>query len=287
MTGMEEENFTESGNFVGPLFTLVCLLLSVISSAFFGINIGDTSCRYRLDYSPHARTFGIWTVIYGGCVVVCIVHAAVGLNVLSQSVFVWWGVCWLCCGAWVPLFDDVSLWLLSSSLVVLAAGAVAASLGTAAAEAWVPVASEPSEQHYVTLSVAPLLEWPLSLLAGWLLTASALNFGIVLKAADPESSETCVLIPPQKPDETNRQFRARKRALIREANSAAPAAVAYEVWLLSYLVAIFSMLTRSPVLAIPPIWAISNMRAFPSYAYTYAIVVCALGSGGAVAAASV
>jgi hypothetical protein len=270
-----------SDYFVGPLFTLACLLISVAASAFFGMNIGETSCRYRLDYSPHGRAFGIWSIIYTGCVVVCIVEMTGTIPVLSRSVFLWWGACWLCCGLWVPLFDDRSLWLLGGALVAIGSGAFTASVGAAVAEAWVPVDSASGR----TLSVAPALVWPLSLLAGWLITATSLNVGILLKAADPNSDKTCVRVPPQKPTESDRQFRAKRRALIREAEASAPAVVAFEVWVVAFLVAVVTMVARDPVLALPAVWAIVNMKAWPCWEYGYAVLVCALGAAGAAAAA--
>lgn len=269
--------------FVGPLFTLACLLVSVASSAFFGMNIGETSCRYRLDYSPNGRAFGIWAVIYAGCVVVCVLEMTGIVQVLDFSVFLWWGVCWLCCGLWVPLFNDRSIWLLAGALVAIGSGAAAASVGVAVAGAWVPVGSTLGPTK--VLSLAPALVWPLGLLAGWLITATSLNVGILFKAADTEADKTCVFIPPQKPMESARQFRARRRALIREADARAPAVVAFEVWVVAFVVAVVTMVARDPVVAVPAIWAIGNMKAFPSWEYLYAFLVCALGAAGGVAAA--
>jgi hypothetical protein len=165
--------------------------------------------------------------------------------------------------------------------VAIGSGAFTASVGAAVAEAWVPVDSASGR----TLSVAPALVWPLSLLAGWLITATSLNVGILLKAADPNSDKTCVRVPPQKPTESDRQFQAKRRALIREAEAAAPAAVAFEVWLVAFLVAAVTMVARDPVLALPAVWAIVNMKAWPCWEYGYAVLVCALGAAGAAVAA--
>jgi hypothetical protein len=266
-----------SDYFVGPLFTLACLLLSVASSSFFGMNIGETSCRYKLDYSPDSRAFGIWSIIYTGCVVVCVLELTGTVPVLRSDVFFWWGGCWVCCGLWVPLFNDENLWLLAGALVAIGSGAATASAGSAVAGAWVPVNG--------SLSIAPALTWPLSLLAGWLLTATSLNVGILLKAADPDSDKTCIFIPTQKVGESNRLFQARRRALIREANSLSPAVVAFEVWVVAFVVAAVTIVARDPVLALPAVWAIGNMKAWPSWEYAYAMLVCALGAAGAVAVA--
>ena len=271
-----------SGYFAGPLFTLACLLVSVASSSFFGVNIGETSCKHRLDYSPNGCAFGIWAVIYTGCVVVCVWEMTGTVPVLNSSVFLWWGVCWLCCGLWVPLFNDRSIWLLTGALVAIGSGAVAASVGVAVAGAWVPVGSRGAPEG---LSFAPVLVWPLSLLAGWLITATSLNVGILFKAADPEAEKTCIFISPQKPMESGRQFQARRRALIREADARAPAVVAFEVWVVAFVVAAVTIVARDPVVAMPAIWAIANMKAFPSWEYLYAAFVCALGAAGGAAAA--
>ena len=266
--------------YIGPLFTLGCLAISIISSVRFGKNIGETSCRYRLEYSPAGRAFGIWGVIYGGCLVVCVLQLSGTLPVLEQRVFYWWGGCWVCCGLWVPLFDDESLWKLAGALVAIGTAAATASIGTAVAGAWVPMAWDERQ-----LSVAPALVWPLGLLAGWLITATSLNIGILLEAMDPAANKTCVFVHPQTLGETDQQFNARRRRLIRERNAMAPAVVAFEVWVIAFVVAGATMVVRDPVLALPAIWAILNMKAFPSCEYWYAIVVCALGSAGAVAIA--
>lgn len=277
MQTLQPADSLSSDYFVGPLFTLVCLLVSVASSSFFGMNIGETSCRYKLDYSPNPRAFGIWSIIYTGCVVVCVLELTGTIPVLRSDVFFWWGGCWLCCGLWVPLFDDRNLWLLAGALVAIGSGAATASAGSAVAGAWVPVKG--------SLSIAPVLTWPLSLLAGWLITATSLNVGILLKAADPNSDKTCVRIPPQKPTESDRQFREKRRALIREANALSPAVVAFEVWVVAFVVAAVTMVARDPVLPLPAAWAIRNMKAWPSWEYGYAMLVCALGAAGAVAVA--
>lgn len=278
---MQPADSLPSDYFVGPLFALACLLVSVASSSLFGMNIGETSCRYRLDYSPDGLAFGIWSVIYTGCVVVCILEMTGTVPVLNRSVFLWWGVCWVCCGLWVPLFDDRSLWMLGGAFVAIGAGAATAWAGVAQAGAWVPVQSG-SER---AVSLAPAFVWPLSLLAGWLLTATSLNVGILLKAADPNADKTCIRVPPQGMEESDRQFRARRRALLREANATTPAVVAFEVWVVAFVVASLTMAARDPLVALPAVWAIVNMKAWPCWEYGYAVLVCALGGAGAVAVA--
>ena len=83
-------NALPSGYYAGPLFTLTCLLVSVASSSFLGVNIGETSCKYRLDYSPNGRAFGIWAVIYTGCVVVCVLEMTGTVPVANMKAFPSW-----------------------------------------------------------------------------------------------------------------------------------------------------------------------------------------------------
>jgi len=147
---MEPADSLSRDYYVGPLFTLACLLVSVASSSFFGRNIGEISCRYRLDYSPNGRAFGIWGIIYTGCVVVCVVEITGLVPVLSSEVFFLWGGCWLFCSLWVPLFDDRRTCLLGGALVSIGSGAGCALAGAAVAKAWVPSQSS-------VLSLAPAL----------------------------------------------------------------------------------------------------------------------------------
>lgn len=128
---------------------------------------------------------------------------------------------------------------------------------------------------------AVALGWPLSLLAGWLLTAASLGVGIAVKAGRSDASTECVRVPPRGRDEAEQAYRQRRRVLYRESYARAPAVESPVPIALSAAVAGLAVLIRDPLLPLPLAWAIVNLKAFPAVSYALAIVVCGCGVAGA------
>ena len=121
-----------------------------------------------------------------------------------------WGLAWVCCTIWVPLFDAEYPDALRAAALVIACAAVAALMGAWESQMWV---ADDWEQRGKQLAVGV----PLTLLAGWLLTASSIGIGIAWKASQPGAYSTCVRVEPKRDDETEADYRRRRRVLYREA----------------------------------------------------------------------
>ena len=256
---------------IGPLFVASACLLSIASSSVWGRNIGEVSCKWRLDYSPDGRTFGIWALIYLWTFASVIIQLAGEVVVLGWWVNLCWGCAWICCALWVPTFDADRTSALKAAAVVIAASAAFSTAGAWHAQAW--VANQPG-QRGKQLSA----EIPLTLLAGWLSTATALNIGIAYKASRPDATSSCVYVSPRRYDEDEEAFRYRMRVMFREAYAKAPGRTSVVPLALSVAVATVSALARDLVFVLPLAWAILNMQTFPNVTYLVALAVLAAGA---------
>lgn len=254
----------------GPLAVLSALALSAASTRIWSRNVGETSCSWRTDYSPDGRAFGIWTVLYLGTVGVALVQLSGGVPVVGWWPNFYFALTWVFCAAWVPLFDAESPGSLVLAATQIALAAASATTGAWLADAW------------RLGGAAAALGWPLSLLAGWLLTAASLGVGIAAKANRPDALEECVRVPPRGRDEAEQAYRRRRRVLYRESYARAPAVESPVPIALSAAVAGLAVLIRDPLLPLPLAWAIVNLKAFPAVSYVLAMVVCGCGVAGAV-----
>ena len=269
---LESAALVPGAHAVGPLAVLSALILSAASTRIWSRNVGETSCGWRTDYSPDGRAFGIWGLLYLGTV-------ATALLQLSSLVFVvdWWAnfyfaLTWVFCAAWVPLFDAES-----PGFLVLAATQIARAAAGGRWGAWLADAG----RDRGTRVTAVALSWPLSLLAGWLLTATSIGVGIAAKANAHDAQKACILVPPQERDETERSYRQRRRVLYREAYARAPAVESPVPIVLSAALAGLAVLIGDPLLPLPLVWAIVNLKAFPAVSYVLSIVLCGCGVAGA------
>lgn len=245
---------------VGPVLVLAGTALSAASIAKWGVG---ASCAWRVGYEPKSRAFGIWSLIYPTTVLFSFLQ-------LGQPVFdVWvgalWAASWLFCAVWVPLFDASSSASLIGAAIAISAAAGCATAATWRADAW--------RQPRGALGL------PLSLLAGWLLTAASIGIGIAIQANAPDASHTCVRIVPVQ-DETLREFRLRRRAAYREAARQAPVRDSIVPVFLAAGAAALAAGAREPVLPLPVVWAVINLKVFPSVRSTAAILVCFCGIVG-------
>lgn len=259
---------------IGPLLVLSACCLSLVSSDIWSRNVGETSCGWRTDYSPDGRAFAIWGLIYGSTIV-SILFQIGGALVFDWWVNLLWGLTWVCCSIWVPTFDaEYDSALRTAALVITASG------GLSLAAAWhsqMWIADESGTRARQLLAGVPL-----SILAGWLLTAMTINWGIARKASLPNAMSTCVRVAPRRKDEDEREYRYRKRVAYRQAYARAPVRVSLVPAVLAIAVAVLSVAVRDPVLPVPLMWAIVNLRAFPSVIYVASLVV--LSAGAAIAA---
>ena len=257
----------------GPLAVLSAMSLSLVSSAVWSRNVGEASCAWRTDYSPDGRAFVIWGVIYTLTVGTVIAELTGQVPVFEWWVHFFWALAWVCCALWVPLFDAEYPGALRAAMLQILAGAACATVATWRAEAW----SSEEKEAKIGLVV------PLTLLAGWLLTASSINVGIAWKASQKNALRTCVVVPPRAINrETEDEYRERRRVLYREQYAKAPAVVSFVPMVLAVGVGGLAVLIRDPVLTIPLMWAIVNLKAFPSCVYMAVLLVCACGTAGAV-----
>ena len=258
----------------GPLAVLSAALLSVTSTSLWSRNVGETSCGWRLSYSPDGRAFAIWGLIYLYTAVSVVMQITTLLVILGWWANFLWGLAWVCCTIWVPLFDAEYPDALRAAALVIACGATSALMGAWESQMWV---ADNWEQRGKQLAVG----LPLTLLAGWLLTASSIGIGIAWKANQPGAYSTCIRVEPKRPDESESQYRRRRRVLYREAYAKSPSGVSVVPFVLSLLVGGLAFAIPDPVLTVPLAWAVLNLRAFPSFVYVGCLVVLACGSAGA------
>jgi hypothetical protein len=263
---------------IGPLAVLSAIILSLLSSVIWSRNVGETSCAWRTNYSPDGRAFVIWGIIYVGSIVVTAAQLTDTFGVFDWAINLLWGLAWACCALWVPLFDAESPGALLAAMVAIVAGAGFATVAAWMSQMWIIEAGVSPDKRLQQLA----LGWPLTLLAGWLTAASAINVGIALMANDATASQTCVKVSPRRKDESESDYRNRRRVLYREAYAGAPMQSSVVPLLLAAAVAGLATLIRDPLYPLPLAWAILNLPSFPSCVGLMSLLVCGCGSAGAV-----
>jgi len=263
---------------IGPLAVLCALSLSVVSSAVWYRNVGETSCAWRTDYSPDARAFGIWRLIYIGTVGVVIAQSTNLVVVFDWWVHFLWALAWAFCALWVPLFHAEYPDALRAAMLQLVAAAGCATAAAGLSRMWLLDDGAPTQQRVEQVA----LGWPLTLFAGWLAAAAAINVGIAAKASAADAAQTCTRVDPQRPGESEASYLARRRVLYREAYARMPVRVSFVPVVLAVLVGGLSTLIQDPLYPVPLMWAILNLPAFPCFEYLVALLLCACGSAGAI-----
>lgn len=244
---------------LGPVAVLITILFSLFASSLFGRNIGQTTCKYHVSFSPRARAFSIWSLIYVSSWVACLVQLASRTELSLRSNLLW-SAAWLLCSVWVPLFSPEKPRFLVAAAVSILAAAACGTCVIVIEKAW-------SRQWELVL-----LTTPVSLLTGWLFTAGAINVAIAGKANSGAKS-ACVFVAARGADETESQFLYRRRLRYREARTQAAIVVSWVPLVLADVVAALSISLKDPVLALPLCWAILNTRSFPNTGYILSIIV--------------
>jgi len=259
---------------LGPVAVLSSTILSVGSGVFFSGNIGETSCKWKLAYSPHSRVFSIWTIIYistfASAAAQLSSRLSVDFVVLSPITNALWALSWLFCAAWTPIFSLESPTALLVAALVLTAAACAATAALAHERVWLLQ----TESRMVSV----LTTIPLSLLAGWVIVAAALGLGIAAKALNPSIQPLACDSPLRRVGEELNAFRERRRTFFRQISETTPARVSAVPVLLSVVVAVLSAALPDAILTLPLAWAVVNLRAFPSVAYIFSLFVLSAGA---------
>lgn len=257
---------------LGPVLVLVGTALSAGSIAVWGVNVGDGACAWRVAYSPRSRAFGIWSLIYPSTVLLCSLQLVKLVPVFDLWASVLWATSWLLCTAWVPLFDASS-----PTSLILAAIAISAAAGCATAATW-----RAGAWRWIGDSSQPMtaLGLPLSLLAGWLLTASSIGIGIAVLANSPDAQRTCVRVPPVQ-GESPREYSRRRRAAYREAQERAPVQDSIVPAFLAAGVGLLAVAAKDPALPLPVMWAVIHLRMFPGVTTVSELLICLCGIAGA------
>lgn len=229
----------------GPLSVVGALVLSAASSSRWSQNVRATSSRWRVAYSPKSRAFSIWSLIYAWTLVSAVSQCLGLASDFGLWTNLFWAFSWLCCALWTPLFNVESLLSLRAAMACLLFATGFATAAVAEARIWVAASVPELLQRFAWRA-------PISILAGWLLTASAINVGIVFKA----TVESVVVSP----------------------STYTGAPVSRVPLLLSFAVAGIAALVRDPLIPLPLVWAIANLRSFPALVHAAAAAVCLIGS---------
>lgn len=262
---------------LGPLAVLSAVFMSGVSNCLWSRNIGNTSCAWRVEYSPAGRAFAIWGLIYTwtvGTIIAELTAPLSGVPVFGLWTHCLWSFSWFLCALWVPLFDAESPVALGVAAAVITSAAATAVAATWISEQWLA-------DDGVNRLNGVLLGTPIALLGGWLTAAAAINVGIAIKANSPGALGNCVVVPPQGSFESFREYDRRRRTLYREAEARSPATVSIVPTFLATLLGGLAVGAQNPVLMAPLMWAIVNLRAFPSLAYVLTLLVCACAVAGA------
>lgn len=230
----------------GPMAVFIGISLSVCANYSFGSQIGDVACRWRVSYSPSGRAFGIWALIYTWNLVSCVYQLSNALCECTYASLPWTNLliagAWGFCGLWVCIFGDIKnrlnpqLGLVVSTLVIVAATMLA--VGAAMLErGW----QQPRADRIL------LVQIPVSLFAGWLLAATSISFGTTVLSLSTEPSLRC-------------SRRASYWTFNRETYEDSSSCASFVPITLAVAVSMLAMIIPDPVLPIPLVWAIVNMR---------------------------
>lgn len=223
--------------------------------ARFGRSIGNVSCRYSSgDLSPGAAAFGIWGLIFAAAAVdialqVAALATPVAVRNTPRSNFLL-AASWACAGLWVAVFTGGQ-----RTRVVVAAAVLLAAAGTSIAAVFLGVSQE--SNSYLN----ELRSSPASLLAGWLTVAALLSVVIAVRAGWAE--------PEECPNEYPRDYSLRDPT---NEEYASPVPLALAVAVCAAAVA-----AARPVYALPPAWAVFNLRSTLSNRVAFAVLVGGFG----------
>ena len=251
---------------LGPLAVLSGTLLSMVSVAVWRRNVGNASCRWRVSYEPDDNAFGIWVIIYGWSIFLLSVQVTGQLPIVSWATSLLWAASWTAAAVWPPLFDADSPAALRAAAVMISTAATFATGAAWASSQWVADSAE-------SLALQTLVGAPLSLLAGWLLTAASLGVGIAAKASADDAERTCV--EPRRLGESRDAYR-RRRAVV-AADAVAQGKPSVVPLVLAVSAAALAVCATDPILPIPLVWAQANSRSFTAVPVA-AMCVGAFGS---------
>lgn len=248
---------TDAYDVGGVVAVGVAIVASILSNAAAGRGIGDTSCRYELNYSPSNGAFGIWSVIYTfafATVVFQAVSVSEGDRVVPLESNVLYAVAWLGATAWVPAFTSGNLTGIIFAAIFLVITAITATASSVLAALWRPG---------VSLSSQWVCGAAMSLLAGWTTVAAALNVGIAVKAAN-STDDACVT----RADNNYGIF-----------SQPDPSKVTIVPFLLAVGASVFASVVPDPLFALPVIWAIAFMHGslWNYFAVVLLVFACVVG----------
>lgn len=270
---LSEEKLVAGTYAIGPAAVLSGALLTIATNAVWFRNVGETSCRWRRTYSPDGRAYGIWYMIYITTMISCIVQFTGQTPVLDWFPNALWALSWTICALWTPFFDGETPMALRAAASLLFVAAGAATLAASTETAW-----RNRDNRFTMI----LLTAPLSALTGWLWVAAVLGWGIANAASNPRARAEACYVPPKRTDESEEEYRYRRRVLYREAYARMKPEVSTVPLLVAIAVATLCALIPDPLVAVPVAWAIVNLKAFPSVIYLLALFVLCVGATVAV-----
>lgn len=242
---------------LGPAFVLAAAALSFGASWVWKCDIGEAACKWQQSYSPKRTAFKIWFLVYALTGASCVAQLTGRVLVLDGWTSALWAFALAFTAGWPPLFSD------SNSVDAL--HAAAGQLFVATAATLLALANECAWQSDESRAELALLTAPLSLLAGWLVVATALGIGIAEDAAaNPSGRPECAGYKYKSRDDRQQLFADFPRR-----GTWVPSLVCLAVSLLSIAL-------QDPVLLAPVAWFVLMQTKLltSSYCVTLLLVVC-------------
>ena len=231
-----------------PVGVLFAISMTIVAIAFFGGMIGELACSWRLSYSPSGAAFSIWGLIFLWSIGSCVYQLLNGFDEIytytsKPRVNLLEMAAWLLSAVWVVAFSAERgvdpIRAVTTAMFFLVA-AMFCAMGAAVTEgAW-------RNDHVGRILGVGV---PYSLLAGWLWAASGVSVGIVVKAWTVPADSRCR-------NDQRRHYTTLLRADPLEWYG-------WESWaplLLATGISAIAFLLPDPILPLPMIWAIRNMK---------------------------
>lgn len=239
----------------GPTALLFGLGFSMFCNAFYGRNIGDVSCRYRVVFSPRRQAFGIWALIY------TYFATSVFLQFLwsaSNEIFPNAGIyanslvtsAWVLAGAWVIFFARLQRLVLAALTLVAAAGLALASIVVQKGWDMSEASGGTRAMQVVALAV------PNALFAGWLCVAAGLSVAIALEARGEPTLGRWELLECEEQSDTCAEVEGGREGGGEGADQDNRIGAALPLLCSAGVVAGVAVATRDPLLLLPAAWAL-------------------------------